>query len=140
MCKLRCIYFRRVSDPRRVFLLAFRVTGSTGDKPGSVKYKPESTWEHLRAPATNLGAQATCLGAPRITVEQSGKNNIFLGNAAGAPGNHRYYLSFNDDQNSSIHFVFSSMYLSIYKATPVYMVTLDWLHALLGSNSRFTRK
>jgi len=49
----------------------------------------------LGAPATTLGAPATCLGAPQITVEQSGKNNIF-GNAAGVPGNHSYYLSFND--------------------------------------------
>jgi len=46
------------------------------------------TWEHLGVPATSLGA-------PRITVEQSGKN-IFFGNAAGGPGNHSYYLSFND--------------------------------------------
>jgi hypothetical protein len=60
------------------------------------------TWEHLGAPATSLGAPttslgapATSLGAPRITVDQSGKN-IFFGNAAGAPGNHSYYLSFND--------------------------------------------
>jgi hypothetical protein len=37
-CKLICVNFRRVSDRRRVFLLAFRVTGSTDDKPGS-------TWE-----------------------------------------------------------------------------------------------
>jgi hypothetical protein len=49
----------------------------------------------LRALATTLGAPATSLGAPRITVEQSEKN-IFFGNAAGAPGNHSYYLSFND--------------------------------------------
>jgi len=50
----------------------------------------------MGAPATKLGALATCLEAPRITVEQFGKNNIFFGNAAGAPGNHSYYLSFND--------------------------------------------
>ena len=81
------------------------------------------TWEHLGAtvtslgaPATSLGAPATSLGAaasslgaptrclaapttslgaPRITVAQSEKNNIF-GNAAGVPGIHSYYLSFND--------------------------------------------
>ena len=47
-------------------------------------------------PGTKLGALVISLGAPRITVEQSGKNNIFFGNAAGAPGNHSYYLSFND--------------------------------------------
>jgi len=61
------------------------------------------TWEHLGAPATSmgvpmtsLGALATSQGAPRITVEQSGKNNIIFGNPAGGPGNHSYYLSFND--------------------------------------------
>jgi hypothetical protein len=31
-----------------------------------------------------------------MTAEQSGENNIFFGNAAGEPGNHSYYLSFND--------------------------------------------
>jgi hypothetical protein len=41
--------------------------------------------------ATNLGAPATCQGAPQITVEQSGKNKIFFGYAAGVPGNHSYY-------------------------------------------------
>jgi len=68
------------------------------------------TWEHLRAQATILGAPVTSLGmlvtslgapatslvAPRITVEQSGENIIFCGNAASAPGSHSYYLSFND--------------------------------------------
>jgi len=49
----------------------------------------------LSAPTTSLGAPVTTLGAPQITVEQSGKN-IFFGNAAGAPGNHSYYSSFND--------------------------------------------
>jgi hypothetical protein len=51
---------------------------------------------NMRALATNLGVLVTGPGAPRITVEQSGKNNIFFGNAAGAPGNHSYYLSFNN--------------------------------------------
>ena len=54
------------------------------------------TWERLGAPATSLGAPATSLGAPQITVEQSGRNNIFFGNTAGAPVNDSYYLSFND--------------------------------------------
>jgi len=64
----------------------------------------QQAWEHLGAPVTNLGAlttslraPTTSLGVPRITVEQSGKNNLFFGNAAGgAAGNHSYYLSFND--------------------------------------------
>ena len=52
------------------------------------------TWEHqgvpaicLGVPVTNLGALATSLGEPQITVEQSGKTNIFFGNAAGVPRN-----------------------------------------------------
>ena len=44
----------------------------------------QRTWEHRRQTWERLGA-------PRITVEQSGKNNIFFGNAAGAPGTHSYY-------------------------------------------------
>jgi len=68
-------------------------------------------WEHLGTPVTSLEAPATCLGvpatslevqetslevpatslgAPRITVEWSGKNNIFFRNTAGAPENHSY--------------------------------------------------
>jgi len=34
-----------VSDPRRAFLPAIRVTGSAGNKPGSADDKPGSTWE-----------------------------------------------------------------------------------------------
>ena len=85
--------------------------------PRSTGENIRCTWEHLGAPATcqeapvtslgapmtslgapttSLGAPTTSLGAPRITVEQSGQNNFFSGNAASAPGNHSYYLSFND--------------------------------------------
>jgi hypothetical protein len=60
------------------------------------------TWQHLEVSATNLGAPttkftvpATTLGALPITIEQS-VNSIFFRNAAGAPGNHSYYLSCND--------------------------------------------
>jgi hypothetical protein len=95
-CKLRCVNFRRVTDHRRAFLPAIRVTGITDDTPGSTREWLEALATHLGAPATSLGALMTSLGAPRITVEQSGKNNIFFGNAAGASGNHSYYLSFND--------------------------------------------
>jgi len=78
--------------------------------PQSARENFGCTWEHLGAPATCmvaptkslgapttiLGAPARSLGAPQITVEQSGKNNIFFGNAAGVPGNHSYYILFND--------------------------------------------
>jgi hypothetical protein len=43
----------------------------------------QSTWERRRQTWDRLGA-------PRITVEHSGKN-IFFGNAACAPGTHSYY-------------------------------------------------
>jgi len=79
------------------------------------------TWEHL--------------GARWITVEQSGKN-IFFGNAAGAPGNHSYYISFNNFQNLCIQFVFTSMCLCIYIATYLHTVYLAWQHAVIESNSR----
>jgi len=109
-CKLRCVNFRRASDPRRAFLPALRVTRISDDwymstmgviviglgTPWSAGENIGCTWEHLRAPVTSLRALQICLGAPRITVEQSGKNNNFFGNAAGAPGNHGYYLLFND--------------------------------------------
>jgi len=83
------------------------------------------TWEHL--------------GAPWITVEQSGTNIIF-GNAAGAPGNHSYYSSFNDFQNLCIQFVFSSMYLCINIATYPHTVYLDCQHARIVSNLRCSCK
>jgi len=81
--------------------ISLGIPRSTGENLGC-------SWEHLGAPATSLGAPATSLGAPvtslgvpatnlgapRITVEQFGKN--ILVNAAGAPGNHSYYSSFND--------------------------------------------
>jgi len=60
-------------------------------------------------------------GTPRSTWEQSGKI-IYFGNAAGAPGNHSYYLSLNDFQNLCIQCVFSSVYLCIYIAI--------WLHTV----------
>jgi hypothetical protein len=140
-CKLRCVNFRSISDPRRGFGPAFRVTEISDDwyrgtmrvivislgTPRSARENFGCTREHLEAPATSLGAPATSLGAPttslgalvaslgapRITVEQSRKN-ISFGNAAGAPGNHSYYLSFNDCSNSCIQIVFSSKYLCIY--------------------------
>jgi len=64
-CKLRCVNFRRVSDPRRAFLLTFRVTGSASDKPGSADnkpgsadVKPGSTWERRRHVWEHLESQS----------------------------------------------------------------------------------
>ena len=143
-CKLGCVNFRRLSDRRREFRPAIRVTEICDDRyrstmgvivissgtPWSAGENFGCTWEHLGVPARSQGAPATCLGAPttslivpatslgaaatslgapttslgalatsleapQITVEQSEKNVLF-GNAASAPGNHSYYLSFND--------------------------------------------
>ena len=58
----------------------------------------------------------------------------FFGNGAGAPGNHSYYLSFNDFQNLYIQYVFSYMYLCIYIAMNLHTVYLDWQHAVIVSN------
>ena len=60
----------------------------------------------------------------------------FFGNAAGAPGHHSYYLSFNNFQNLCIQFVFSSMYLCINIATYLHTVYMDWQHAVVVRNSR----
>ena len=92
--------------------------------PGSTWERRRQAWEHLDAPASSLGAPttilgalATSLGAPRNTVEQSAKTNIFVGNAAGAPGNHSYYILINNCENSCVRFVFSSMYQYSYQST-----------------------
>jgi len=70
--------------------------------PGCVRERQRQACQQMRSlaisqgvPATNLAAPVTSLAAPRTTVEQCGKH-IFLWNAAGASGNHSYYLSFND--------------------------------------------
>jgi len=74
----------------------------------------------LRAPTTGLDGLATSLGAPQITVELFGKNNIFCGNAPGVPGNRSYYLSFNNFYElmySVCILIYVFMYLYSYPST-----------------------
>jgi len=86
------------------------LSGSTFHNPGRTwehqrqarEHQPQAL-EHLGVLATSPGAATAdlCvatinLGAHQITVEQFGKHIIIFGNAAGVPGNHSYYLSFND--------------------------------------------
>jgi len=85
-CKLRCVNFRRVSDPRRAFRPAFRVTGISDDcyrstmgvivivlgTPRSAGENFGCTWEHLGVPAISLGAPTTSLGAPGCPGDKSG--------------------------------------------------------------------
>ena len=68
---------------------------------------------------------------PQLCWSRFFSGRRFFGNAAGAPGNHSYYLSFNDFQNLGIQFVVSSMYLCIDIATYLHMVYLDWQHAVI---------
>jgi len=94
--KLRCIDFRRVSDPRRAFLPAFRVTGissnwyrstmgvtvvgvgtsrSAGENFRCTWKHRQEVWErrgqsseHLGVPATSLGVPASGMGAPATSL------------------------------------------------------------------------
>jgi hypothetical protein len=138
-CQLRCVKFRRVSDPRRAFLPAFAVTGNSDDWYKStmgiivigLETHPRAgenfgnTWEHRGYFWMHLKVLVTSLGMPQITVLQFGKNYIFFGNAAGEPGNHSYYLSFSDFKNSCIQFVFPSLYLYIYITPHLHTIYLD---------------
>jgi hypothetical protein len=85
-CIPRCANFRRVSDPRRAFRPAFRVTGISDDcytctrrvmviglrTPWSTGENFGCTLEHLGVPAISLGATTTSLGAPGSTGVKSG--------------------------------------------------------------------
>jgi len=75
VCKLRYVNFRRVSDPRRAFLPAIRVTGISDDcnrstmgviviglrTPRSAGENFGCILEQLELPATSLGAPTTSL-------------------------------------------------------------------------------
>jgi hypothetical protein len=101
----------------------------------------------LGAPVSSLGLPATRLRAPRITVEQSGKN-IFVGSAAGAPGMLQVRLEivattyYSMIVKTHVFRLYShlsnyvSMYLCIYIATHLHTIYLDWLQAVYQKNSR----
>ena len=75
------------------------------------------TGNRLGATATRVGVPGTSLGAPQITVQQSGKNDIFFGNAAGGLANYTYYILLNNFKISWLQCVFSNMYLYSYPST-----------------------
>jgi len=68
----------------------------------------------------------------RLVMFMSFSGRRFLGNAAGAPGNHSYNLSFNNFQNWCIQVVFWSMYLCIYIATYLHL-RCPWISVHLPS-------
>jgi hypothetical protein len=70
------------------------------------------------------------LGAPSITIAQTGQSLIF-GNAAGAPGNHSYC-----DHST----IFKTHVFSLYSHQCIYIAThlhrVDWQQGVLESNLR----
>jgi len=71
-------------------------------------------YAHQNDTCVTLFAVAAVMLKPftqRLAMFMPFSGRRFFGNAAGAPGNHSYYLSCNDFQNLCIQFVFSSMYL-----------------------------
>jgi len=67
--KLRCVNFRRVSDPRMAFLPAFRATGSANDKPGSTWERRRRVCEHLDSQWSSLGKTTSSLGTLQVRLE-----------------------------------------------------------------------
>jgi len=57
--------------------------GSAADKSGNADDKPGSAGDKIGSTSNHCSVQ-------------SGGNNIFIGNTAGASGNHSHYLSFNN--------------------------------------------
>jgi hypothetical protein len=68
-CKLRYVNFRRVSDPRRAFLPAFRELGSADDKRGSTWDRRRHVWEHLESQYSSLGKTTSSLGTLLVRLE-----------------------------------------------------------------------
>jgi hypothetical protein len=107
-----------------VIVIGLRIPRSAGENCGCIWEHQRHVLKHLGAPVTSLGAQVTSLEAlatslevrvnslealattlrvpgtsleaPPIAVEQSGKTTILFGNCAGASGNYKYYVSFNN--------------------------------------------
>jgi len=103
--KLRCVNVRRVSDPRRAFRPAFRVTGISDDcyrstmgvivrglgTPRSAGENFGCTWAHLGALVISLGAPAISLGAPTTSLGASGcagDKSGCAGDKSGSTSNH----------------------------------------------------
>jgi len=94
-CKLICVDFRRVSDPRRLFWLAFSVTVIPDDwyrsamgvivrslgTPRSTGENFGCTWERLGSPRTNLAASGSTSDKPVSPNNKSGSPNDKSGSA-----------------------------------------------------------
>ena len=133
-CKLRCVNFRRVSDPWRGFLPAFRLTGSAGGKPGSADDKPGSTrecweqtwerrrpvWEHLESQQSSLGKATSSWATLQVRLDIIATT---------------YHSTIFKTHVFSLY-----SHLCIYIVTHLHTVYLDCLQAVLESNLRCTCK
>ena len=129
-CKLRCVNFRRVSDPMREFLPAFRVTGISNDwyrctmgvilralgTPRSTGGNIGCTWEYLGAPATSLGAITTSLGAPGRAGNMQGSTSDKSGSAGDKSGSAGYMSRSAGDKSGN----------SLNQSRPVWEKHLLW--------------
>jgi len=162
-CNPSCVNFRRVSYPRRAFRPAFRVTGISDNSywstmgvivtsmgtPMSARENYGGTWKYLEAAATSLaalttrlGAPARCLGAPQLTIEQSGKKIFFRNSCWCAWISYLLHIVpwFWTLIYSVWNLIYISMYRCIYIAAHLYTVYLDWLQVVLESNVRYAWK
>jgi hypothetical protein len=142
-CKLRCVNFRTVSDGGRVVRPALGVTEISDDWyrstmrvivislgiPRSAGESFRYTWEHVGAPATRLGVPATRLRKPSLGMLQVGLEIIATTYRSTIVKTHVFRLY-------SHLCIYVSMYLCIYIATYLHTIYLDWLQAMLESNSR----
>jgi len=85
-CKLRCVNFRSVSDPRRAFRPAFAVTEISDDwyrstmgvivtslgTPRSAGENFGCTWEHLGVPGSACDKSGSTDDMPRSAADKSG--------------------------------------------------------------------
>jgi len=96
-CKLRCVNFRGVSDPRRAFMLAFRVTEICDDcyrctmgvsligleTPWSARENFGCTWEHLGGLETSVEVPTTNQRAPGSARDKPGSAGAKSGSTGG---------------------------------------------------------
>ena len=146
-CNLRCVNFRRVSDPRRAFLPAFRVTGITADcysctmgviviglgtsqsasenfgctweRRWQVSVRRRQASERRRQLWEHLESQSSSMGKTSSLGTLQARLEIIA-------STHRSTIS-------KTHVFTLYFHLCIYIATHLHTVYLDWLQAVLES-------
>jgi len=125
-----------VSDPRRAFLPAFRVTGSADEKPGSAWECRRHTWERWR----HTSERRRHTWERRRHTWERRRHTWERRRHTWERWQHTWerqrHVWDHLESQSCIQFVFSSMYLSINIATHLHTLYLDCLRAVLDSNSR----